>query len=417
MKDKITELNEFIEKTNMKNYPIGNALLEEETDYIKNSYFKMLAVVLQQGDEVSPAQSNIFMRLIEGAGGEADISDYLRQALGIEIESYVDFTEQCREMPLKYRFLLDSMILCISSEPCEEQIKLVSGFAESLKVNMNEVRYLAMLGKSIVGQDSEIYASAENIRPNFLNYEWFLEYTELYVTGTLCQTETQLFIQAVEKQSLDIGILLNGDSSTIQLTQDNICFKNIIVDLSDITLKFVGNEEVRFENCEFIGNQYSISFTSAKKVTIRNSTFRNFNSRTIEEDEIKCFVIEGCSFIDCMYHYHRYASSWMELGGVIYTENRERNAINIISDTQFKNCGGKNGPRGYCSSAIISNCYVEVNNCSFYNCWNYNDNNIDFDDPHRTLFIDNMRGDGNKIIGSANLTYESEKTGIFLWKH
>lgn len=51
-KDRISRLCEYIDKNKAKNYPIHNSILSTETDYIKNSYFKMLAVILEQGQEI-----------------------------------------------------------------------------------------------------------------------------------------------------------------------------------------------------------------------------------------------------------------------------------------------------------------------------------------------------------------------------
>ena len=47
-KSKMDALCEYLEKNTAKNYPILNAELKKSTDYIKNGYLKMLAVVMQQ---------------------------------------------------------------------------------------------------------------------------------------------------------------------------------------------------------------------------------------------------------------------------------------------------------------------------------------------------------------------------------
>lgn len=64
--DKITKLCEYLDKNKAKNYQVPNAMLQEETDYIKNSYFKMLAVLLQQASAIQPSQEDLFARMVEG---------------------------------------------------------------------------------------------------------------------------------------------------------------------------------------------------------------------------------------------------------------------------------------------------------------------------------------------------------------
>lgn len=88
--DRISRLCEYIDKNKAKNYPIYNSVLNMETDYIKNLYFKMLAVILQQGQEISDSQRALFERQVAGVECDYQVTDYFRQALEIEIEEYVD---------------------------------------------------------------------------------------------------------------------------------------------------------------------------------------------------------------------------------------------------------------------------------------------------------------------------------------
>ena len=81
--DRISRLCEYIDKNKAKNYPIYNNVLNMETDYIKNSYFKMLAVILQQGQEIYDSQRALFERQVEGVECDYQVTDYFRQALEI----------------------------------------------------------------------------------------------------------------------------------------------------------------------------------------------------------------------------------------------------------------------------------------------------------------------------------------------
>lgn len=397
---KITKLREYIEKTKASNYPIENKFLREETDYIKNGYLKMLAVLLQQGDEIKESQSALFARIIKGVTSEKSLEEYLRQALEIEINDFVEFTEQCKEILLKYRFVLDGILLINIDEHCEEQIELLVGFIEALKLNKNEIKYIASMAKCIFEQDSNSYQEIESIRPEYFDYKLFLDYIETFVSGILCDTEKEINISSSEKKKFELGIL-NPEDNKLNFTKQEVKFKNIIFDMKNIEMNFCSNELVHIENCEFIGLQFSINIKACKEVVFSNCTFRGFNVRTIIEKNIESIIFENCMFVDCYYQYFSVTYNWRILGAIIYAEEPNKTAINVITNTMFKNCGGINSSCGH-ASAIISNCNVNVSNCKFYNCLNYYDKTeIDPDDSRRTLFVKETENSQNEIIGSA----------------
>ena len=97
--EKIKDLIRYIENTKAIDFQIERNDLKGETDYIKNSYFKLLAVLLVQGAEIQLGQKNLYERLIAGAGCDYQMNDYICQAYDIEIEEYLNFMEQCKELP------------------------------------------------------------------------------------------------------------------------------------------------------------------------------------------------------------------------------------------------------------------------------------------------------------------------------
>lgn len=190
--EKIKKLCEYMDRNKAKNYPIYNQYLNQETDYIKNAYFKMLAVILQQA-EISNEQRNLFGRMIAGMATDYTEEDYLRQALEIEIKEYVDFSEQCKEMDLKYRFLLDALLLTALDNKDQDQLSLVANFMEALKLQKNEVKYLSMLARSILEQSSLLYIQAENIRPKVSSSPSFFRKTSRIPLSYLLAIKTNFF--------------------------------------------------------------------------------------------------------------------------------------------------------------------------------------------------------------------------------
>lgn len=394
--EKITKLCEYMDRNKAKNYPIYNQCLNQETDYIKNAYFKMLAVILQQ-TEISNEQRNLFERMIAGIATDYTEEDYLRQALEIEIKEYVDFTEQCKEMSLKYRFLLDALLLTALDNKNQDQLSLVANFMEALKLQKNEVEYLAMLVRSILEQSSPLYTQAENIRPKSINYIALLEYIGLFVSGILCNTTDEIYIQSLNHDLLDWE-----QFQETNFKQRNVTLKNLIIDMKEVPLSFTANESVRFENCEFIGENRPITFTACKKIEIEKCTFRDFKTQTIIENEVGEVSIVDCKFINCQSHATRLLFYKGPLEGhIIAAENPYRNGINTIIQTEFKECGGK-----YFSFAFISNCRCQVSQSKFYNCWRYDSENQKYvagDSPKMFDHDITTFGEGNEVIGSADL--------------
>ena len=52
----MTELLKTIRETGYQNHPIENPALAEQTDYIRDGYFRMLALILVEGGEVTEGQ-------------------------------------------------------------------------------------------------------------------------------------------------------------------------------------------------------------------------------------------------------------------------------------------------------------------------------------------------------------------------
>ena len=73
-KSKIDALCEYLNENVAKRYPIANSYLENNTDYIKNGYLKMLAVVMGQSGNVTKEQTELFKRVILSPYGIRDRS-------------------------------------------------------------------------------------------------------------------------------------------------------------------------------------------------------------------------------------------------------------------------------------------------------------------------------------------------------
>ena len=139
-KSKIDLLCEYLNENVAKRYPIANSYLENNTDYIKNGYLKMLAVVMGQSGNVTKEQTELFKRIIEGAKVDEKAEDYLRMALEIEVNDFINFADECKDLELKYRFILDAIILTCVKDRTEGQLALISQFCESYGITKEELQ-------------------------------------------------------------------------------------------------------------------------------------------------------------------------------------------------------------------------------------------------------------------------------------
>ena len=408
-KERIQKLCDYIDKNRAKNYPIHNSFLSDETDYIKNAYFKMLAVILQQGNEIGAEQRNLFERQIIGVNCDYSMADYFRQALDIKIDEYVDFTEQCKEISVKYRFILDALLLTAVDSKAESQIKLVASFVESLKISKNELEYLSSLAKAFLEQSLAEYVTAEQQCSTSVPNDVAKEYVGTMIQGNICSNDTMTIIHSSRSHDINVdklNVVAERNTPIIKLA-------NIEINLAQYQLTFEGYDEVVIENCVFEGEKYPIRFVDCRKVIIKASAFRNFSQFALVEANVGEMEISETQFEDCIYKYSSYSSNWMssnwmssnwmEMGCVIHYDYPAGNGRNHLIGCTFRECGGRNSHYRYIS-AFISNVKSDLDGCCFENCWHYHSNkDIDPEDDKRRMFTADSRAIHCTVTDSANI--------------
>ena len=396
---KIQKLCEYIDRNKAKLYPIFNDMLKGETDYIKNAYFKMLAVILEQGEEIGDPQRNLFERQITGVSCDYSMADYIRQALEIEIEEYVNFTDQCRTLPIRYRFLLDALLFVSIGQLCQEQTKLVASFAESLKIRKEELRYLAQAAKAILEQDAIGCMELQENRVLSVPDDVMKEYISAMFIDPVWQNDSMTILYGGNSEDNSIEEL----NIIEEHATPNIMLMGIYIKPEQHPLVFSQYESVTFVDCVFEGGKKPIDFLNCGKVRVKSCLFRGFKTRTITCNQIEEMIFEDSKFEDCEYQYSRESDDWRALGGIIYSSKSDTIKKSSFSQCMFKNCGGRN-VKNYYSSQFISNCRSELRDCLFDNCWNYCYKiNIDPDVPMRTMFPKDSTAVKCKVVNSAKI--------------
>lgn len=321
MEGKTRKLLEQIKKSNFANYPISNALLTNETDYIKNNYFRHLALVLTQKGEVSENQRYLFSRLLAGANAESDIEEYLRQAFDIEIGQYIEFMNQMKEKELRYRFLLDAVLVTCCDVYDAEQQELLAAFMESLKMPLKEAEFLCAIGRSILEQDEVEYW--EQIRKNeevaFHNFakEYALGYAGEYLESV---SKDSLLLYFPKKWDITKEFLISRRvQNGIINGFEEVRIYNGVFDVTMEDLLVNGCEKVLFENCEFHGGECGINLFDDKECMFKNCAFMSFEKRAIRVscDTNASVQFYNCKFEECYLYEERYNmyNFWEKRGG------------------------------------------------------------------------------------------------------
>lgn len=396
-KSKIDFLCEYLEQNTAKQYPIANAELAESSDYIKNGYLKMLAVVMQQSGNILKTQLEVFRRIVEGAKVENAAEDYLRMALDIEIEDYINFCLECKELKLKYRWVLDAIIITCVQEKIEGQLALIAHFCESYEVSKEELRYIAAMAKAILCMNESDYITTYEIKEDTVPDVIFSDYMYLMPKSCLCSNANITIFRPTCQEDVTVQALEKINEI------DTPCIKIIGVEiLNNYNLEFCNREKVVLEDCRFTGGENPIRFLDCEHVIIQNCKFAEFTTRTIYIEDISDILIDGCEFSNCMVRYCRYnGSDWESLGGVIYSNEPESIKRLNLMDSKFISCGGINESYRY-ASEIISNKRCYVCNCQFDNCWNFH--KYDEKDPEgrqRTMFPEGSAAENCNFENSA----------------
>lgn len=392
----IEDLCTYIKNNKAQMYAIENKMLTEETDFLINGYLKMLGVILQQAEEISEAQLYLYRRIVAGTPCDKSAEDYLRMALAITIEEYLEFAAELKELDVRYRFIFDAMLLSCVSEKQFKQLELVAEFSEELKINKIEMEYLATMAKCILRINSSDYVDADEIKPDSIPNDMFDDYIKLLSNSCVLRNDNMTILHPSCAEDVDISKL----NMIANVNTPQIKLRSVKIDISEFPLVFSNHKKVIIDGCEFLnGDKCSdsiqidftpynavITFDNCDEVIITNSVFRDFTSRPIRIiSACKITIINTC-FENCMHEINSDRKDWLVSGSVIRADKMRENNPIIIKDCYFYKCGGRN-KRNYYRSQFICNHNVEVSNSRFCDCWNYHSNSeIDPECEKRTMF-------------------------------
>lgn len=365
-KEKIKRLCTYIEENKASLYPVENEMLSKAADHLLNGYLKMLGVILHQGEEITDAQSFLYKRIIAGTPAEEKAEGYLRMALDIEIEEYESFISEVKELSVKYRFLLDALILSCVSRQSPGQIKLVAEFAEALGINAAELHYLAAIAKAELCMDGSAYTDADELKTESIPENITTGYLRMLTEDGVTKNRNLTIFYP----SYDTEVTENAMKKVMQTDTPCVKLVNVKINLGEYPLTFADKKRVVLDECDFTGGG-TIVFHNCKEIIVQSSRFHDFDKRVVVvsgEDRFD-MRITNCTFENC-YDEYRNASNGRAPLGVIYAESAKSENSIFINDCTFDSCGGRSG-ESYYQSSFICNYPCRVKNSRFINCWHF----------------------------------------------
>ncbi|MDR1916111.1 MAG: right-handed parallel beta-helix repeat-containing protein [Synergistaceae bacterium] len=390
--EKMDALLKLLKSERGQRRPIEGHPLKDKEPLTKNRYLSHLCAILLYKNAMSEAQRILLERLIAGIKTEHDAEDYLRMSLEITSESIAELIDRLKDdLPLKYAFALDALVLCHLQECGDDQAAFMAEMFDALYMIEADLTYLTRLGKALLTMNQEMLSEAVTLRPEYIDKTASAYYARLMGEEAV---ETVLRTTMKELRKIAEG----GDFDSI-ISYATINAQN----KEEFNNTFVYGGNITFSKCNFAYNKNGpLWFKNFHKVAFEDCTFSGFKTETILLDNVKEATFLRCEFTDCIKHYHN-AQCFLKLGGVIKCNKGTGTEVDIDS-CGFINCGGVNSDF-YSSSSIISDGQIRrcVNNV-FHNCWHYYyGTNKDPDGPKRVLFSHVAKEENNKVIDSARL--------------
>lgn len=289
------EILRSLRESHAERYPIGNAALQKVDERMVSLYFRMLAVILTQ-EEANPAQIHFYRRLAAPFTEETSAEEYMRQGMDVELQDYTDFVGVYKGNPLKYRFLLDALILIALGTKRGNQLVLIAQLMESLGIQSEEARYISALSRGIVEKNSDQCEEVEKRCPASIDANLFGEYKKVLSTKVTMRYGGQVLLDGGQAKS-DFDTELS-----LEIPKSRLVLKNYRIQTKKRPIQIKGYEQVIIENCEFSGgDQFNpfIRIENCQDVTLLNCEFRR-SSKPIQIISANHAQISNCRFYDFM---------------------------------------------------------------------------------------------------------------------
>ena len=323
--NKADKVKSYFADKKVELYKLSNPLLAVKNEYIKSLYLRMLCVLIGYTSEASDMQILYVRRILNGIKATKDYNAYMKMAINIETQDINEFIDAIKDDDLKYYFCIDGIILLSISNSTNKQYRLLADIIELTRICSEELKYLSLMAKAIIKQDSNEINEVLKIAPITMVHLSFFHYLVGFYQGAIANFNEEYHIYSPNRG--EVVITSNNQFSHKRVIVENIT--SFVVD----EVKFNGCEEVIIKNCTLYGNSSCFIFENVGKIRIEKCTISGFSNR---------------------------------FGQFIYTNNIE------MIDNEFLNCGVTNTGNVYGGVANIkgsSNETIILENNKLRNCY------------------------------------------------
>lgn len=276
-----------------------------------------------------------------------------------KIEGGREYTE---ELSIKYRWVLDALIITCVKKQEVEQLTLVVQFCEALEITKNELKYIATMASAIISMSETKYVDAYEIKVDTIPDSVFSDYMYLISKKCIISNGHMTIFQPTYENDVTVQVL----EQINKINTPYIKIIGAIIHADDYKLVFKDKEKVSLENCTFIGGyKNAIFFNSCKEVMLSNCRFENFSNRTLVFDDSNLVVVDSCLFKKCNIDYDD-DYYWVKKGSVFYSEDVSSIGRFELINSSLIDCGVSHLYDDV--FGFISNIDSFVDNCSFENC-------------------------------------------------
>lgn len=413
---KVETLRKFFADSQASNHPIAEHPVSKVEEYVRDLYLDMLCVIAQYECEDPERGFMLIHRIMAACENLQSWEEYLRRSLEITKEKAAEFVKQCKDNQLCESFLLDALLIsCSNGVPNEKQVVFLAQFGDMLGLEKTDMDEIAKFVLTILNQDSDKYQTLLN-DGNATLQERALVYAKEFVVGLIICTSKKRYYYAKKLSEYVIPENALNENGFMEISTGNeVKFENLIIhNMEKIDLKMIKN--VVFENCHCMRGP--LKLTSIDNILIDHCEFWWEGA----DNECKGFYVSNRAIKGCLQDYQMkiintnfsgykvraftddywYSKPDYFSAAIFFNDNEKNSYQNylIFDNCDFSDITALQSFRGsYGNWAIYyeASCCsrVEVTNCHFSNCRNYNARN--------GLFRNLSKSENNVLVNSNPL--------------
>lgn len=275
----VNDITAFFQKELPKRIAFHQHPLKQETDYLKEVYLTMLAVILQCEHTPETEQITFFKRLIEGIESEISAEQYMRQALVVTEQLPQDFYNELYKNKLFKNFIIDALVMINCKKKMNtQQLLFLADLLNIFQISEAQLCEWSMFAKNILIQNKEAILKYVTDYADFENLKLFAYYN--------LDSNYDYYLDNGDVQQIEH--LMNSES-------DCVFFENCNFTKNLLTYTIHSKKIVHFKNCHFEGISIPLQYLNLHALIFEECHFKNFEHAVMLIDNVEHIFVTKCS--------------------------------------------------------------------------------------------------------------------------